>query len=36
MFLGQASMGIKNNLQKKKIIFSVRKKHLEKSNTYKK
>ena len=29
-------MGIKNDLQKKKRKFYVRKKHLEKSNTYKK
>ena len=36
IFLGQSSMGIKNDLQKKeKRKFCVRKKHLEKSKTYK-
>ena len=36
IFLGQASIGIKNDLQKKEKIFYVRKKHHEQSNTYNK
>ena len=32
IFLGYSSMDIKNGLQKKKIMFYLRKKHLEKSN----
>ena len=30
IFLGQASMGIKKDMQKKKEIFHVRNKHVEK------
>ena len=34
IFLGQASIGIKNNLQKKNLIFYVRKEQSKKSNFY--
>ena len=34
IFLGQASMGIKNDLQKKNFIFYVRKEQSKKSNFY--
>ena len=33
--LGKASLGIKNDLQKLKIILYLRKKNTEKSNSYK-